>query len=984
MRISSFTRRMGRLLAGAVLATVAARAAAAQNATGTVRGTVSGADNTPVMGAQVTARNVESGIQRATTTREDGRYVMPGVQPGTYDFTVRRLGSVAQTRRVVVQIGATSIQDFSLTNSATQLSEVRVTATTRGAETRTSEVATNVTPQQIEQLPTVSRNFLELAALAPGVTITPDRINANSGFRTISANGLPANSVNLFVDGTSYKNDLTSSGIAGQDASRGNPFPQNAVQEYRVISQNFKAEYQRASSALITATTKSGGNEWAGTALVGFTNAGLVALDTFQRKDKNNANGNYARPSYDRTLTAFSIGGPVIKDKIHIFASYEGNIQNRTGRVDMSTPPSGFAALDTVNIRQYNGDFGSPFREQLVFSKLSDEINDRSSAELSFTHRNETDVRDFGGLTSNISAVNYQQNESVLQLKHNYFVGPWLNEAKIDFSHFQRAPRPDVEGIPARNYNYNNTDHFIGGNRSTQDYTQNRVGLRNDLTYSGLHGLGEHVIKGGASLDFVKYDIIKDNSGTPLFSYRDSANGQAYHYATPYQLDYGTGNPNFNANNRQVGLYLQDDWTPVRRLTLNLGVRWDYESHMLNYDYVTPQMVVDTLTRYNSQLPTPLDLSKYLSNGHNRKPFYGAFQPRFGASYALDEANHTTIFGGFGVYYDRIPFDVAVDETQKITHPTYTIFFAPRGVAPQPGQVAWNDSYLTANRQTLDALVHTSGLPEAWLFSSDMKVPYSHQYNLGIRQVVGDFIGSLTWAGVRGYDMLALNWANFALNPNGSCCAPSFNAAAHGFSNFIYSTNDVRTWYDAIQVQVDRPYHRATLQSFGWGAGLAFSHGKQYVSGLDNLGGDPFAFPNTLNIPKHATANNEKNHLVVNFITDVPYLFGTQFSGIGTFGGAYTLDVGCPGRFCGPKYIPNGFTVPGTFPFQEVDLRLRKNFINFGNTKAFGLTVDVFNAFNRDNLGCYDTGDPTSKTFGNASCTVSDARHVQLGAQVDF
>ena len=78
---------------------------------------------------------------------------------------------------------------------------------------------------------------------------------------------------------------------------------------------------------------------------------------------------------------------------------------------------------------------------------------------------------------------------------------------------------------------------------------------------------------------------------------------------------------------------------------------------MLNYDYVTPKNVVDTLTRYNSQLPHPLDLTRYITDGTQRKPFYGAIQPRVGFSYALDQDNKTTIFGGWGIYYDRSLFD---------------------------------------------------------------------------------------------------------------------------------------------------------------------------------------------------------------------------------------------------------------------------------------------------------------------------------------
>jgi hypothetical protein len=980
-----------RTLVGLALCVLSAGALRAQTSTGTIRGTVTGSNGTGVQDAQISVRNVESGVVRNTTSRDAGFYVLPGLTPAAYDMTVRRIGTAAVTRRVVVQIGAVQIQNFSLVEQATQLERVVVIATP-APETRTSEVATNVSEEQITKLPTASRNFLELAALAPGISVSEDRINGQS-FRSLQAGGQTASAVNLFIDGTSFKNDLTASGIAGQDASRGNPFPQNAVQEYRVISQNYKAEYQKASSAVITATTKSGTNEWAGSILAGYQNASMVQLDSFQRRDKNNAPATFKKPPYNRTLTAVSVGGPIIKDKLHVFGSYEGNIQNRSNRVDFATPPTGFAALDSVNLRNYSGTFESPFREDLIFAKLSDALNDRSSAELSFSNRHETDVRDFDLTHAQQAAVDYRDNTAVVQAKYNYFVGPWLNEAKVNYSRFQRNPNPFTPGIPARNYRYSNTDHFIGSNLSTQDYVQKGIGLRNDLTYSGFHGMGEHVIKGGASIDFVNYDIYKDNNGTPTFSYDATANTgngtQTFNYNTPYQLVYGRGDPNFNAHNNQVGLYLQDDWTPVQRLTFNLGIRWDYESHMLNYDYVTPQALVDTLTRYNNQLPTPLDLNRYVSTGNNRKPFYGAFQPRLGFSYAVDKDSRTTVFGGFGIYYDRIPFDLSVDETQKLSHPTFTINFAPRGVAPGPGQVAWNDSYLTADRAVLDALVGTTGKPEAWFIDRDIKVPHSRQWNFGVRQVISDWTVSATYAGVRGLDQITMNWANHTLKSDGTCCI-DFDTAPHGYSNFIYSTNDGKTWYDALMLQVDRPYRRVSTDDIGWGMGLAYTYANRSVQGMDNLG-DLFEYPNALGIPKHpasagnnALSGDEKHRLVLNGITDLPYLWGIQLSGIGTFGGKYIQDVGCPGRFCGPNYKRGGFTVPGLFPYRNVNLRLRKDFLNLGMAKGFGLTFDLFNAFNRDNLGCYDTGDPKNATFGHANCVVTDARRVQVGAQYDF
>ena len=125
----------------------------------------------------------------------------------------------------------------------------------RLVDTRTSEVTTNVTEEQVRYLPQNTRNFLNFAALAPGVRVADNEIR-----KEITAGALPSQNINVFIDGVSYKNDVIEGGVIGQDASRGNPFPQNAVQEFQVITQNYKAEYEKAASAIITAITKSGGN----------------------------------------------------------------------------------------------------------------------------------------------------------------------------------------------------------------------------------------------------------------------------------------------------------------------------------------------------------------------------------------------------------------------------------------------------------------------------------------------------------------------------------------------------------------------------------------------------------------------------------------------------------------------------------------------------------------------------------------------------
>jgi hypothetical protein len=980
----------------------------AQNTTGTIRGTVTGEGGAPIGSAQIVARNINSGVSRNAQSNDAGAYTLVGLVPGTYAVNVRRIGSAPQSRTVVVQIGATQVQDFALATQVAQLETQVITAST-GTETRTSETATNVTQAQISKLPTPSRNFLDLAQLAPGVSVTEDRVSAQQ-FRTVSAGGQAPSSVNLFVDGTSFKNDLTQGGIAGQDASRGNPFPRNAVDQYRVIGQNFKAEYQKASSAVITATTKSGGNVWSGNALIGFQNKSFVQLDTFQTRDKfvadstaakNGTATTFKKPDYSRTLSAISIGGPIIKDKLHVFGSYEGNLQNRANRVAIPLPPAGFPALDTVNLAQYNGNFQSPFRESLWFGKLSDEINDKSSAELSFSNRHETDIRDFGGNAALLVANNVHNYNTTVQLKHNFFTGPWLNEALLSYTKFDRGQTPASPGVPHRLFIYPNGSccYEIGSARSIQEFIQKGPNFRNDLTYTGLQLAGEHVFKGGLSLAFPTYDVNKDNNGTPNFEYQDHRDqgfgNQVYNYASPFDLQYGTGDPKVKISNKEVGAYLQDDWSPIKQLTLNLGVRWDYETNMLNSGHVTDPNGADTLRRYASNLLVPLDLNRYIGTGKNRNAFKGAFQPRVGFSYAVDQAARTTVFGGWGLYYDRIPLDVALDEKLNISHPNFITQFAPKGQAPLGSEVAWNDSYLTADKATLDAFSRANGRPELWLIDNQFKLPRSTQWSIGLRELfAAGFSASVSYANQHSYDLFTLGLANVGLNTNpalsttaGSCCNVPFDWGAHGYRNIIYSTNDGETWFHAVEVQLDRPYTRPSLDQFGWGAGLAMTFARRSLRGVDNYG-DTFAFPRTDYIPTHSVGN-EKTRIVGNWITDIPYLFGIQWSGLATFGGKYTIDVGC--RTCDQagtnRFVQSGFTVPGTFPYQNVDMRLRKDFPRFGRSAAaVGVTFDVFNTFNHNNFGAnYNVGDPADvKNFGKPNGLSTDARRFQLGAELNF
>jgi len=277
IQLRSQTGGIALLLAAALLAP----AALAQDSTSSIRGIVRD-DNGPIPLATVAAVDASSGFRLETTAGEDGRFNLAGLKPGTYEVTVASEAYQPQTETVQILLGQDVQAEFVLGLSEVFLDEVTVIgdATPLLIDTRGSEVSTNITTKQIEQLPQSSRNFLGFAALAPGVRFTDNQDDAGQKFRS---GGADSRQVNVFIDGLSYKNDVLPGGAFMQENSRGNPFPQNAVQEFRVLTQNYKAEFEKAAAAVITAVTKSGGNEYHGEVFYFTQDKDMVTQDDFAK-----------------------------------------------------------------------------------------------------------------------------------------------------------------------------------------------------------------------------------------------------------------------------------------------------------------------------------------------------------------------------------------------------------------------------------------------------------------------------------------------------------------------------------------------------------------------------------------------------------------------------------------------------------------------------------------------------------------------------
>ncbi len=710
-------------------------------------------------------------------------------------------------------------------------------------------------------------------------------------------------------------------------------------------------------------------------------------MDSFARAT------NTPKPDYSRKLLGLSGGGPIIKNRLRFFGSYEGNYQDRSKQVNI-VPPAGFGpALDTIDFARRNGFAGSPFRSTLVFGKLSYDASPHSTIELSLNTRHETDIRDFGApdiLRPVESGVHFKNDVTTGILKYNHFSGAWLDEVAVNYQRSRDNPNPLPGSEPvSRQYdNFPGGRALLGPDITIQDFTQERISLRNDLTYSGLQWNGQHVFKTGVNIDFLNYKVIKQNGVVPRFFYGQFAPNPTVgtdSFNIPDRVEFRAGNPNFVTDNNQIGVYVQDDWSLTPRFTVNLGIRWDYESRMLNYDYITPQPIIDSLTKYANRLFIPIDPKRYFTDGTQRPRFKGAFQPRVGFSYALDEASKTTVFGGFGIFYDRTLFDQAIEEKYALQQPNVVIRFRQAGDTTS-GRVDWNSTYLSG-RAALDSLRIANpqaGAPEVKLIANDLRPPKSRQFSVGVRQLIRDIMVEAAYTGVRSSDVFTFYFANM----NFTCTERSFSVSGcfivnsiPGYGTILLATQDGKTWYNALQMKVDRPYRRADAGRVGWGAGLAYTFAKRETQHFN----DDFSFPNPVDYPRQVR-NDERHRVVANWVMDLPFAYGIQFGGLITLGSGVKADVG--DRFNNDTsstqraFVPGGFDTP---MFKNIDLRLRKDFPAISGTRI-AITADLFNAFNWQNLGCFNhlNSAPGDATFSNAFCTISDPRRFQVGAEYNF
>jgi len=917
----------------------------------------------PQAAAKITATSLTTGAVVEIASRANGAYVLPELPPGQYLVAVTLASGEEAVEYVEIGIGQTLQLDLDVTKTDARGAE-RIEVSGRRSELRTSEVATNVGREQIANLPQSNRNFLNFAQLAPGVRVSDDEFNKN-----VSSGGLAARQTNVFVDGVSLKNNIIQGGVVGQDASRGNPFPQLAVGGFRVLTQNFKAEYEQAGTAIISAITRSGGNDAHGELYASYQDRHMVAIDPFAEEKMQ------PKPQYGRYQIGGLVSGPLVKNRLFGLVTYEGNYQDRANQVAIGNP----TPENLMLFGRFEGNFTSPFREHLAFSKVTWLPATDQTVDLSFSLRRETDIRSFGGQTSFENAENVRNNVITTALRHQLRTKRGIvNEATLQFLNSQFNPTVLNPDLPGREFI---GVIKIGGRDTEQDIVQRTVTLRDDVTLPSFQGAGDHQVKVGAKVAFQHYQVERALFGNPLFKFRIDP-GNNLDFTVPFEAEFGVGDPRATASNKQIGLYAQDDWQLSPKLELNLGLRWDVETNPLNNDYVTPDAVRAAATQLASEVaavngPDFFRVENYLTDGSQRQIFLGAIQPRVGGSYDLRGDQKTVLFAGGGRYYDRTLFNTGVDERLRLQHAKRTFRFSRDGTM-RDGQptIAWDPAYLS--RDGLQGLIDrgVAPKPEIFLLENDTKPLHSDQISAGVRQAAGPFSVAVTFSHIRSENGVGFYPANREVMGK-----RNFLPVPGEFGNVLLSADDIQSRFTGIFVTAEKPYTEASK----WGVSAAYTLSWSKIRGDDFN----FDFPTIKDTPLTPGEADERHRLVLAGIVGLPEEF--KLSTLMTFGTGVPFDIGdASAGFDADQFRArrNSGRYHTLIEFKQIDLRIAKE-LQVAPKHRMSAFVEVFNLFNWYNYGDINgfippEGAEPNLNFGQPARIVGPTRSFQVGLTYGF
>ncbi|MBV6896885.1 TonB-dependent receptor [Xanthomonas euvesicatoria] len=929
----------------------------AQSTAATIRGQVT-VDAAPAAQAQVTATNLATGLTRAVQV-SNGGYSVGGLPPGSYRIDVTANGQTS-SQNVTVQVGQTATLNLGVGGepataaggNATTLDAVQVKAPPVLVETRTSENATYISNVQIQNLPRATRNFLELADTVPNVQFTRDA----NGTTKVRTGATSAEGTNVYIDGVSQKNYVLTGGVSGQDSSRGNPFPQSAIGEYKVITSNYKAEFDQVSGAAIVASSKSGTNDFHGSFFWDTSNDSWREESPLEKKAG-------VRDDFEETQYGATFSGPILKDKAHFFIAYEAKEYTTPNVVIPGSIYSDRVDQLPAQLQPLVVTSSTPFKEDLYFGKIDWTIGENNLFELTGKYRKEDELNDVGRTSTYEHGSINGQEEKRANLRWQYSGANSLNEANLSYesAFWNQAPINNGNGYilsyaPVRG---NETDILAAGAGSSfQRKGQKGWTFQDDLTLNSLEWHGAHTVKMGVKFKSIDLDSTQFNPANPQYYYNILTDVE-----TPYRVRFGAplveGGGSVVSKNKQYGIYLQDDWEVNEHWTLNLGVRYDYEQTPAFLDFVTPSDVASALQNWPNLRNANYNINDFISTGNNRKAFKNAWQPRLGASYDLFGDQAHVIYGGAGRAYDRNIFDYLALEQLNNSFKSYSYYFTSANNPACLGDpcTAWNPAYNSQDGlNTLTANSTGGGGREVYLIDNHLKTPYSDQFSIGMRNMVPlwgqDWFTDVTLSRIESHDGFAFVRGNRL--PDGSFFQPGTTSGVptdgpNGYSAIVLGTNGVETRNNQLALQVEKPFDEES----GWGLTVAYTYsdakenrqfGEHYA--LDRERIQDYGWREAGGIPK--------NRLVVTGIYELPYEI--KLSG--------KLSLASQTARYGQNCLAGNdqceiiqFKPDGTLGYKEFSIAANKEWDTGGGVK-FNVRADILNVFNWVNYATFngDTG----------------------------